>query len=557
MSSTDNIGTRTAARRRRRQQSTSILGNGGGGGALNSSRNNGHNNDGAGDIIGSGNGGIINNISAVANANGGGGSGEERRVRAANNSTRRSLNNATTAQGNNGTSILPPTCIITKTSSDGSAQLPIRTTMERTHNTRAMSMPPDVLTSRNNRFASLTAAAAAAPGVVDTSFVLSGGKLLQQAIDIGALVHRSDSAVRKEAKLPLVDRLALSYKNEDGEEKTVLYTSLSGQDITDRLKDDTTLLNNEETMAMSLGIEGKSFKALQIFLERNSGRLEEDRKGRSDHRKGSSNASSATTRRFKFGDSRRRLADVLLVTHEPGVFHPVHGIGWVDGARLPFEEFLRARADEKVAATHWSGLSNLLLDVNDWSRLIEVVSSTNQLAGDLNNNPTSPATLMFLTAYNVCATAVRSLDSRVQLEVLKTTLATALSTAGGIGQVVHSLVTSVKDLQKLDWEETARKAMGKQKTAAPSYYYYTNVRFISPGANPKSAFYATPKSSWPLLKMAMKAVSSVLNTCGMFDKKKTVEIRGIVIGICKFMTCYIMIIQCFILSNTNYPITSE
>ena len=123
--------------------------------------------------------------------------------------------------------------------------------------------------------------------------------------------------------------------------------------------------------------------------------------------------------------------------------------------------------------------------------------------------------------------------------------------------MVHSLVTSVKDLQKLDWEETARKAMGKQKTAAPSYYYYTNVRFISPGANPKSAFYATPKSSWPLLKMAMKAVSSVLNTCGMFDKKKTVEIRGIVIGICKFMTCYIMIIQCFILSNTNYPITSE
>jgi len=536
MLSTDNIGTRTAARRRRGQQSTSILGNGGGGGALNSSRNNGHNNDGAGDnIIGSGNGGIINNISAVANANGGGGSGEERRVRAANNSTRRSWNNATTAQGNNGTSILPPTCIITKTSSDGSAQLPIRTTMERTHNTRAMSMPPDVLTTRNNRFASLTAASAAAPGVVDTRFVLSGGNLLQQARDIGNLVHRSDSTVRKEKKLPLVDRFAYSYENEHGEEKTVLYTSISGQDITDSLKDDTTLLNNEETMAMLLGIEDKSPTALHKFLERNGGRPEEDRRGRGGGKKGSNNASSATKRHWRFGDSRRRLAG-LLVTHEPGVYHPVHGIGWVDEERLPFEKFLRAHANEKVAAPHWSGLSNLLLDVNDWGRLLEVVGK--RLAGDLNNNPTSPDTLMFLTAYNVCATAVRTLDSRVQLEVLKTTLATALSTAGGIGQVVHSLVTSSKDLQKLEWEETARKALG----TLPSTYYQTNVMLASPGAgSTKSAFYANPKSSWPLLKMVMQAVSRVLNTCGMFDKKKTVEIRDIVIGICKYMLYHAML----------------
>ena len=52
MSSTDNIGTRTAARRRRGQPSTSILENIGGGGALNSSRNNGRNNGGAGVVLG-------------------------------------------------------------------------------------------------------------------------------------------------------------------------------------------------------------------------------------------------------------------------------------------------------------------------------------------------------------------------------------------------------------------------------------------------------------------------------------------------------------------------
>jgi len=535
MSSTDGISTRSAARRRRGQPSTSILGNVGGGGRSNSSRNSGRNNEGAGDIIGSGNGGIINNISAVVNANGGGGSGEERRVRAANNSTHRSLNNATTAQGNNGTSILPPTCIITKTSSDGSAQLPIRTTMERTHNTRAMSMPPDVLTTRNNRFASLTAASAAAPGVVDTRFVLSGGNLLQQARDIGNLVHRSDSTVRKEKKLPLVDRFAYSYENEYGEEKTVLYTSISGQDIMDHLKDDTTLLNNEETMAMLLGIEDKSPTALHKFLERNSGWLEEDRRGHGG-KKGSTNASSATKRRWRFGDSRRRLAG-LLVTHQPGVFHPVRGIGWVDEERLPFEEFLRARADEKVAAPHWSGLSNLLLDVNDWDRLLEVVGSE-RLAGDLNNNPTSPDTLMFFTAYNACAMAARSLESRVQLEVLKKTLATTLSTAEGVGHLAHSVAISSKDLQTLEWEETARMATGKYKGT----YYSTNVRLASPGAgSTKSAFYATPKSSWPLLKMVMQAVARVLNTCGMFDKKKTVEIRDIVIGICKYMLCHTML----------------
>jgi len=528
MSSTDNIGTRTAARRRRGQQSTSI-GNGGGGGALNSSRNNGqHNNDGAGDIFGSGNGGIINNISAVANANGSGGSGEERRVRAANNSTRRSL----TARGNNGTSILPPTWLITKTSSDGSVQPPIRTTMVSTPNTLAMALSPAIHDHRNKRFALL--AATPTPGDVDTTFFLSGGKLLQQARTSGTMVHRSDSTVRKETKLPLVGIYELSYNNNEGVETPVLRTSISGQDIVERLKDDITLLNVEETMANLLDIQDKSSNALHKFLYCNGGTPVEDRKGRKN---GSSNPSSDTVRRWRFGDSRRRLSGVLLATFLPGVYHPVHGIGWVDTERLPFERYLRALANEKVADVHWSGLPSSLA-IDNWDLLREVVASV-KLAGDLNNNPTSPATQMFFTAYNACAIAVRGLKSRVQLEVLKTTLAAALSIAEGVGHLAHSLVTSTKDLQTLEWEETARKATGKYKTT----YYQSDVRLVSPGsgATPKSHFCATPLSSWPVLKMAMQAVACILNTCGMFDGKKTVEIRGIVIGICKYMLCHAML----------------
>jgi len=242
------------------------------------------------------------------------------------------------------------------------------------------------------------------------------------------------------------------------------------------------------------------------------------------------------------------------VTYKPGVYHPVRGIGWVDeGRRLAFERFLRARAEEKVAAVHWSGLP-LSLVIGDWDQLLGT-GVGRSLAGDLNNNPTSPATQMFLTAYNTGVTAVRTLESRVQLEVLKTTLATALSTAGGIGQVVHSLATSSKDLQKLDWEETTRKALGKENKYTPGNYYQTSVKLVSPGTGrkPPSAFYATPKSSWPALKMLMQAVACVLNTCGMFDGKKTDEIRGIVIGICKFMLCYVVIIQMNILSNIEPP----
>ena len=409
-----------------------------------------------------------------------------------------------------------------QTRSDGSVQPPNRTTMASTPNTLAMTLSPAIRDHRNKRFALL--AATPTPGDVDTTFFLSSGKLLQQARTSGTMVHRSESTVRKATKLPLVGIYELSYNN-NGVERPVLRTSVGGQDIGERLKDDITLLDVEETMADLLDIQDKTCPALRLFFERNGGRPEESRKSRG--RKGGSNASAATRANWRSGDDRRRLADVLLVTYKPGVYHPVRGIGWVDEERLPFELFLRARANEKVAAAHWSGLPSSLA-IGNWDLLLEVVDSK-KLAGELNNNPTSPATQMFLTAYNTGVTAVRSLESRVQLEVLKTTLATALSTAEGVGHVAHSVAVSSKDLQTLDWEETTR-----------SQRYNTTVRFVSPGAGvtPKSAFYATPKSAWPLLKMAMQAVACVLNTCGMFNRKKTVEIRGIVIGICKYMLCH-------------------